>query len=112
MPPLEKYLERADELVQEVYNAYGAMGNDASLTPEFSALVDKAHEYRTLSRVADNHREHNVLTEQKAADVQAARQTFAEAYKSLWEKYEMPSSAELRCRPFSQSSGQMADSEG
>jgi len=94
VPPLEKYLERADELVQEVYNAYGEIGNEASVTPEFCALLDKAYMYRTLSRVADNHREHNVLTEQEVADVKVARQAFAETYKSLWEKYNMPSSAE------------------
>jgi len=92
MPPLEKYLERADELVQEVYNAYGDIGNEASVTPEFSALLDKAYLYRTLSRVAENHREHNVLTEREVADVKAARQAFAEAYKFLSEKYHMPSS--------------------
>jgi hypothetical protein len=63
-------------------------------TPEFCALLDKAYMYRTLSRVADNHREHNVLTEQEVADVKAARHAFAETYKSSWEKYNMPSSAE------------------
>ena len=94
MPPIEKYVERVDELVQEVYKAYGLVGDAASVTPEFSALVDKAFMCRTMSRVATNHREHNVLTKQVAAEARAARQTLAEAYKDFWEKHHTLSNAQ------------------
>jgi hypothetical protein len=90
MDTLEEYLERADELVQEVYKAYGEVGNIAPLTPEFSALLDKAFRYKNANRVADNHREHGVLTEKVADAVKTTRQTFAEAYKNFWEKHETP----------------------
>jgi len=86
MPPLETYLEHADDLAQEVVNAWGInarVGNAASLTPEFGALVDKACRYRMLRQVADNHREFNVLTEQEAAEEKTACQAFVEAYKIL-----------------------------
>jgi len=73
---------------------YGLVGNAASVTPEFSALVDKAFMCRTMSRVATNHREHNVLTEQVAAEARATRQALAEAYKDFWEKHHTLSNAQ------------------
>jgi hypothetical protein len=80
MPPLEEYMERAEEFVQEVYNGFGAAGNAASLTPEYSKLLGKAHLCRTTSRTVANYRESNIPTEQVAADADAARQTFVKAY--------------------------------
>ncbi len=89
MEPLEKYLARAPELARDVINTWGALAQgNASFKPEFSALMDKAHRYRTLTRVVDNHREHNVLTEETDAEQKAALREFAFAYKIFWEKNE------------------------
>jgi hypothetical protein len=89
MPPIEKYLEHAPELAQEVVNTWGALAQSrASFKPEFSALMDKAHRYRMLTRVVDNHREHNVLTEETDAEQKAAHHEFALAYKIFREKNE------------------------
>ena len=87
--PLESYLENADKLAQDVVNAWGlnvTAGNAELLTPEFKALVDKTFLYRTLKQVADNHRDFGVLTEREGAEEQAARCTFAEAYKDFYEE--------------------------
>src|SRR5229473_5855033 len=96
MPPLEEYLQHVDELAQGVVNAWGLnveAGNAADLTPEFKALLDRACRYQSIRRVEDNHREFNVLTEQEAADEKAARQAFAEAYKTFYEKHTALTSA-------------------
>lgn len=91
MPPIEKYLERADELAQEVVNAWGVnmrAGNAAFLTDDFKALLDKACRYRDAKSDADNNRQFNMLSERDAAEEKATRQTFAEAYKSFWERHQ------------------------
>jgi hypothetical protein len=86
MPPLEHYLENADTLAQEVVNTWGQVGNSAPLTTQFNALLDKACAYRNAKRLADNRREHNMLSEQDEAEEKATRQAFAEAYKAFYEK--------------------------
>jgi hypothetical protein len=85
MPPLEKYLERADELAQDVVNAWG--GNAAPLTTQFKNLFDKACLYTSAKRLADNHRAYNVLSEEDAAKEKVTRQVFVEAYKAFYEKH-------------------------
>jgi hypothetical protein len=90
MPPLEEYLEHADELAQEVMKVWGPIvqtGHAADLSAEFKALVHKTCLYRDVRGLADNHREHNVLSEQVAAEEKATRQAFAEAYKAFYEKH-------------------------
>jgi hypothetical protein len=89
MPPLENYLEQADKLAQDVVDGWEvnvAAGNAALLTTQFKALVDKACLYRNARKLADNHREHNVLSEREAAEEKATRQVFAEACKAFHEK--------------------------
>lgn len=86
MPTLEQYIARADEIAQEVVNAWGLnvqAGNADLLSPEFKALVDKACQYRTLRQVADNRREFGIFTEKDAGEESAARRALAEAYKTL-----------------------------
>ena len=90
MPPLEKYLKQADKLAQDVVNVWGASmqaGNALELTTQFKDLLDKACVYQTARRFAENHRKHNVLTEEEAEQEQKARQAFAEAYKALHERH-------------------------
>ncbi len=92
--PIEKYVERVDELAQEVVNAWGLntkAGSAPSFTPEFKALVDKACEYRTSKQIADNHREFNCLTEQEAVDEKRKREAFAIEYKHFHERREAAS---------------------
>jgi hypothetical protein len=85
MPPLEEYLEHADELAQHVVGAWGV--NAPLLTPQFKALLDKACLYRNARRQADNHRNHNVLSEQDEAEEKATREAFALAYKAYYERH-------------------------
>ena len=90
MPPLEEYLEHADELAQRVVDAWEAnarAGKTAFLTTRFKALVDSACFYKNARRLADNHREYNVLSEQDEAEEKATREAFAIAYKAYYERH-------------------------
>jgi hypothetical protein len=91
MPPIEEYLERADDLAQEVVNAWGVnmrACNAALFTDEFKAVFDKVCRYRDAKEVADNHRRFDMLSERDAAEETTTRQAFAEAYKIFWEKHQ------------------------
>jgi hypothetical protein len=85
MPPLEEYLEHADDLPQHVVDAWGV--NVAFLTTRFKVLVDKACLYKNARRLADNHRDHNVLSEEDEAEEKATREAFAVAYKAYYERH-------------------------
>ncbi len=64
MPSVEQYLEQADKLAQEVVNAWGVnvqAGKTSLLTAQFKVLLDNACRYRDARRIADNHRQFNVL---------------------------------------------------
>ena len=64
---LEDYIQHADESAQEVVRAWvvnAKAGNSEYLTPEFKGVFDKAFEYRQSRKIADNHREFNILTEE------------------------------------------------
>jgi hypothetical protein len=66
MPPLEEYLEHADDLAQQIVDTWGVnvpAGNAPLLTTRFKVLVDKACLYKNAKRLADNHRQYNVLSE-------------------------------------------------
>jgi hypothetical protein len=85
MPPIEEYLEQADELAQNIVNAWGIntqAGSGELLSNDFKALFDKGCTYRTAKQIADTYRENGVPSERVAAEESAARQAFAEAYKS------------------------------
>jgi hypothetical protein len=91
VPSLRKCIEHADELAQEVVNAWGgnvSAGNAARLSPDFKALFEKTCRYRDAKQLADNHRQFNALSEKDAAEEIAARQEFAEAYRDFSDKYE------------------------
>jgi hypothetical protein len=90
MPSLESYLEQADKLAQEVVNAWGVnvqAGNAVLLTAQFKVLLDNACRYREARKLADNHRQFNVLGEQAEAQEKATRHAFAEAYKAFDEEH-------------------------
>jgi hypothetical protein len=97
MPPLEEYLEHADELAQHVVETWGInvqSGNaafltqsKAFLTTQFKVLVDKACLYRNARRLADNHRDYNVLSEQDESEEKVTREAFALAYKAYYERH-------------------------
>jgi hypothetical protein len=90
MPSLEQYLEQADKLAQEVVNAWGVnvqAGNTVLLTAQFKVLLDNACRYREARKLADNHRQFNVLGDQAEAQEKATRQAFAEAYRVFDEEH-------------------------
>jgi hypothetical protein len=91
MTPLEKYVEDADKLAQDVVNAWGVnmqAGNGGLLTPDFKVLLGRACQYRTMKNIADNDRQFNVLSERTAAEEQEARLGFAETYKTFEERHQ------------------------
>jgi hypothetical protein len=91
MRPIEEYFDKADALAQDVVNAWGVnvqAGNSGFLAADFNDLLDKACRFRTMKRLADNHREFGMLTETDAAEVVATRQAFAEAYRRFWEQHQ------------------------
>jgi hypothetical protein len=86
MNPLEKYVEHADGLAQEVVNAWCInvrAGNAGSFTPEFKSLFDKACDYRTAKQIANCHREYGLLREQEAIDEKTKREAFAREFKDF-----------------------------
>jgi len=88
---IEEYLDKADALAQDVVNAWGVnfqAGNNGFLAADFNDLLDKACRFRTIKRLADNHREFGMLTELDAAEEGATRRAFAEAYKRFWEQHQ------------------------
>jgi hypothetical protein len=54
------------------------------LSTDFKALFEKMQAYRTAKSIADNHREHNVLTEQEAAEERATKKVFLDAYREFY----------------------------
>src|SRR5262249_38664394 len=78
-------MRNADELVQDVINIWGPLvqaGQAKTFTPEFKALVDAACEYRNAKRLADNHREFNILTEEDLAREAMTCELFARRYRA------------------------------
>ena len=94
---LEEYIQHADELAQEVVHAWVVntkAGNSEYLTPEFKGVFDKAFEYRQSKKIADNHRDFNLLTDEDATAERISRGIFAAAYKR-WIECEMSALLEL-----------------
>jgi hypothetical protein len=90
MPPLEEYLEHADDLAQRVVDTWRAnvpASNAPLLTIGFKDLVHKACLYKNARRLADNHRKHNVLSEQGEAEEKVTREAFELAYKAYYERH-------------------------
>ncbi len=86
---LEEYVQHADELAQEVVHAWVVnvnAGNSEYLTPEFKGVFDKAFEYRQSKKIADNHRQFNILTEEDSTAERTSREIFVAAYKRWTER--------------------------
>jgi hypothetical protein len=85
MRPIEDYLQQAEALAQDVVNAWGISvqaGNGELLSDEFKDVLDKACRFRTIKRLAENHREFGILAEMVAAEETTTRRAFAETYRS------------------------------
>ncbi len=83
MRTIEFYLEHADELAQDVVNAWGVnvdAGNAKLLTEEFKALFELTCRYRAARETADNRRQFNLLGELEAASERKTREAFVRAY--------------------------------
>ena len=90
MPPLEVCLTDADEFAQEVVNAWAVnvdAGNAKLITTEFKDLFEATCRYLDLKRMADNHRQFNMLSPELAAKECTARETFAIAFKDFADKH-------------------------
>jgi hypothetical protein len=88
--PVEYYIERADELAQQVVNAWAVnvkAGNSALLTDSFKALFEAACQYRTAKAYADQYRKFNRLSQKDAAREKTTRESFAGAYKEYEEAH-------------------------
>jgi len=84
MITVEQCVEHVDEIVQQVINSWAMVtkaGHNEDLTPEFKEVFELACQYRDAKRLADNHREFNMLSEEDAARETAKRDEFAQAYK-------------------------------
>jgi len=76
----------ADQAVQEILNAWGAIRTSPETHPlnaDFSALFDKMQAYRTAKGIADNRRAHHKLTKQAAVQEKVTKQEFVAAYLSF-----------------------------
>lgn len=90
MRELEEYIAHADELAQEVVNAWGVnvrTGNSSALSDEFMSVFDLAYRYRKTKELVANHREFGTLSAAEEGEEKALRLEFAEAYKVFWEKH-------------------------
>jgi hypothetical protein len=77
-----------DQLAQEVVIAWGTAtqaGNGKYLSTDFKALFDKTCAYRIAKNVADNRREHGVVTAEDALRQGRAKKEFLDAYRLLYE---------------------------
>jgi hypothetical protein len=77
----------ADQAVQDVLDAWGALRTSPASRPlstDFKALFEKMQAYRTAKGVADNHREHRMLTDQEAAEERATKKVFLDAYREFY----------------------------
>jgi len=79
MTPIKTYLKRADELAQDVINAWNVSA--ANLTPEFKTLLHIAFLYKTARQIAENHRAFDILSDSDELKERAARLIFVRAYK-------------------------------
>jgi hypothetical protein len=93
MPSIEYCLENAYELAQEFISQCSPLINAPSLSPDAKDLFEKAREYRIRRGVEENYRENGKLTVKEEAEAEAARQAFAQAYKTFREKHELSSAA-------------------
>jgi len=79
MSTVKTLLKRADELAQNLSNAWNA--SSAALTPESRALLRLAFLYKTAREIAENQRALNILSDSDEAKETAIRLIFVGAYK-------------------------------
>ena len=90
MPPLDFCLRNADELAQEIVNAWAVnvdAGNAKYLTTEFNALFETTSRYRDLKNLADNYRQFDMLSSELEAKEYNAREAFALAFKDFADRH-------------------------
>lgn len=90
MSTREKDEERADEWAQNVVDAWGVnvrAGNAALLTEEFKSLFNLACRYRDAKRVAENHRQFNVLTQREAAEEDRTLREFVKEFEAFHQRH-------------------------
>ena len=78
------YLERTDELAQNVIDTWNASGTN--FTPEFGALLNKAIVYKTAREKAEKHRAFDILSDRDKAGEREAAVTFLRAYKTYCDR--------------------------
>jgi hypothetical protein len=79
-----------DRLAQEVVTPWGTAtkaGRGKHLSTDFKALFDKTCAYRIAKNVANNRREHGVLTAEETLR-QESKKEFLDAYRLLYETRE------------------------
>jgi len=79
MSSLETLLKRADELAQDVIDAWNASA--ANLSPEFKTLLHKTFLYKATRQIAENHRVFDILSDRDKGKEGAAGLIFVRAYK-------------------------------
>ena len=75
-------LELADRFAKEALNARGQAAdihNSKSEDPKFKNWCDLARVYKNARDIANNHRQHNILSEAEAANENAAYENFIAA---------------------------------
>ena len=83
--------EDVDALAQDVMNAWAQVttaGHAETFTKDFSALFERANAYRRAKRMADNRREHNMLTVGDSEAERVTREQFLEAHRSFQKKHQ------------------------
>jgi hypothetical protein len=86
MEPRLQPEEDADKLAQDVVNAWGinvTAGNAELLSTEFKALFEKVEAYRFARKIADNRREHNILTADVEEQERTTRKEFLAAHRAF-----------------------------
>jgi hypothetical protein len=97
MEPRLQREEDADKLAQDVLNAWGAnvaAGNAELLSTEFKALFDKTDAYRFARKIADNRREHNILTADVEEQERITHNEFLAAHRAFHARCECGHSKE------------------
>jgi hypothetical protein len=91
MRPIEWHTEHADELGQEVVDAWTDRSNADSagnVADDFQLLFEMASQYRIAKATADRRRQFADLKKTDEVEGKAAREAFAKAYKNYSESKE------------------------
>jgi hypothetical protein len=82
----------ADQAVQDVLNAWGAFRTSrpepVHLSESFTDLFEKMQAYRTAKSIADNRRDHHMLTQEHAMEEKRTKKEFLDAYHVFYETWQ------------------------